>query len=269
MGSVPFSRARLPDGRRRRGEAGASGPRIRDGCPAAPTRGSILRRVTSRHVARVHDAGDDESGVWLVTELVEGAALTVATLGRPLLPHEVLRVARGLLEGLAAVHAAGIVHGDVKPSNILVPLETRRSTARRSSTSGSRASSRARRSRRHRRGDDARGLGPRDGSLHGAGGPHWRRADGALGPLLGGLVLFELLDDGALSRRRRPCAAPRARLDDVHLRDRVPEPLSDVLERMLARASGLAVAGCRRRTRGGRQSRYRSGLRRSRREHAA
>ena len=62
-----------------------------------------MRRVTSRHVARVHDSGDDESGVWLVTELVEGAPLTVATLGRPLLPHEVLRVARGLLEGLAAV----------------------------------------------------------------------------------------------------------------------------------------------------------------------
>ena len=110
--------------------------------------GAIVRRVTSRHVARVHDSGDDESGVWLVTELVEGAPLTVATLGRPLLPHEVLRVARGLLEGLAAVHAAGIVHGDVKPSNILVPHGDKPLDGLEIVNFGPPASSRARRSPR-------------------------------------------------------------------------------------------------------------------------
>jgi len=73
--------------------------------------GAILRRVTSRHVARVLDLGDDDGGVWLVTELVEGGPLTTATR----------RTSCALLEGLAAVHASGIVHGDVKPSNVLVP----------------------------------------------------------------------------------------------------------------------------------------------------
>ena len=63
--------------------------------------GAVLRTVVSRRVAQVFDLGDDEHGVWLVTALVEGGPLATATLGRALLPHEVLRVARGLLEGLA------------------------------------------------------------------------------------------------------------------------------------------------------------------------
>jgi len=56
-----------------------------------------------------------------LTELIDGVSLSVDGLGRALLPHEVLRVARGLLEGLSVAHAAGVVHADVKPSNILVP----------------------------------------------------------------------------------------------------------------------------------------------------
>jgi serine/threonine-protein kinase len=82
---------------------------------------AALKRLSSKFVARVHDVGEDASGVWLVMELVDGVPLAPDALGRPLFPHEVLRVARGLLEGLAAAHGAGVIHGDVKPSNVLVP----------------------------------------------------------------------------------------------------------------------------------------------------
>ena len=77
--------------------------------------------MSSRHVARVFEIGEDEQGIWLVTELIDGVWLSVEGLGRALLPHEVLRVARGVLEGLSVAHAAGVIHADVKPSNILVP----------------------------------------------------------------------------------------------------------------------------------------------------
>jgi len=199
--------------------------------------GQILRRVTSRHVARIHDAGDDESGAWLVTELVDGAALNVATLGRPLLPHEVLRVARGLLEGLAAVHAAGIVHGDVKPSNILVPLDDNVLDGAKLVDFGL--------ARIVSRSEVAASIGEamtREGAVLGtarymapevlAGGEPTARSD----LYSAGLVLFELLDEGPLFPIGDARGQLRARVSsDVLLRDRVPEPLSEVLERILAR----------------------------------
>jgi len=83
-----------------------------------------LGRISSRNVASAHDHGVDPSyGAFLVLDLVEGAPLGPDLLGRPFFPHEVLRAARGLLSGLAAAHAAGVVHHDVRPANVLVPGE--------------------------------------------------------------------------------------------------------------------------------------------------
>ena len=85
-----------------------------------------LSRLRSRHIARVYDFGRDDSvGLYLVMELIAGVALDVRSLGRALLPHEVLRVARGLLAGLAEAHAHGICHRDIKPSNLLIPRSGR------------------------------------------------------------------------------------------------------------------------------------------------
>ncbi|MBX3222303.1 MAG: serine/threonine protein kinase [Labilithrix sp.] len=209
--------------------------------------GEILCRVASRHVARVHDAGDDESGAWLVTELVDGAPLAVPTLGRPLLPHEVLRVARGVLEGLAAVHAAGIVHGDVKPSNVLVPRGDKALDGAKLVDFGL--------ARIVPRSEVAASIGEpmtRQGSVLGtarymapellSGGEPTARSD----LYAAGLVLFELLDDGPLFPVGDVRAQLRARVaNDPLLRERVPEPLSDVLERMLAREPAARWADAR------------------------
>lgn len=81
-----------------------------------------LSRMKSRHVAHVHDFGrDEELGYYLAMDLIAGVPLEASALGRPLLPHEVLRAARGLLSALGEAHIAGIVHRDIKPSNVLVP----------------------------------------------------------------------------------------------------------------------------------------------------
>jgi serine/threonine protein kinase len=61
-------------------------------------------------VARVLDVGDD----WIATELLEGGTLRTTRVTDP------LGVVRQLLEGLAALHELGLVHGDVKPENVVL-----------------------------------------------------------------------------------------------------------------------------------------------------
>ncbi len=82
-------------------------------------------RVTAgiRHpnVIAVLDYGIASSGIpFIVYEYLPGGSLPLACPGDPLPPRdEFLRVAYELASGLAAVHAAGILHRDVKPANVL------------------------------------------------------------------------------------------------------------------------------------------------------
>lgn len=56
----------------------------------------------------------------LVTELIDGRALSELIASHELSATEVFGLARGILEGLAALHDAELLHRDLKPSNVLV-----------------------------------------------------------------------------------------------------------------------------------------------------
>lgn len=88
---------------------------------------ATLARVSHPHVVTVHDLvhmadGDGEVTPHLVMELVEGTSLRdlLATQGPSM--RSVI-VVRGVLEGLAACHQAGILHLDIKPANVLVTTD--------------------------------------------------------------------------------------------------------------------------------------------------
>ena len=78
-------------------------------------------RIRSPYAITVTDQGDDGGVVFLVMELVRGRTLrsVLGEHGR-LSPAEALHVLAPVAEALAAAHAAGIVHRDVKPENVLL-----------------------------------------------------------------------------------------------------------------------------------------------------
>jgi len=101
-----------------------------------------LARLRHPNVAAVHDVGETEQGLpWLTMDFVDGESLDAvlwrlaardpaSLTGLDLVPGEarrgvswvvaVVRLVTDVAHGLAAAHAEGIVHRDVKPANILV-----------------------------------------------------------------------------------------------------------------------------------------------------
>ncbi|WP_082526780.1 serine/threonine-protein kinase, partial [Kitasatospora sp. MBT63] len=82
------------------------------------------RQVGGRWTAPVLDADTEGPQPWVATGYVAGPSLTSAVREFGPLPGEAVRVlGAGLAEALTAVHAVGLVHRDVKPSNVLLALD--------------------------------------------------------------------------------------------------------------------------------------------------
>ncbi|WNI18565.1 protein kinase domain-containing protein [Actinacidiphila sp. ITFR-21] len=73
------------------------------------------------HTAAVLGAGVDGDRCWLTTGYVPALSLRAAVAGAgPLPTRAVLQLVAGIAEGLRAVHAAGVVHGDLRPAQVLL-----------------------------------------------------------------------------------------------------------------------------------------------------
>ena len=82
---------------------------------------AAAQKVSGLFTALVVDADLDSATPWLATAYVAGPSLTEAVREHGPLPvRTVLALAAGLAESLSAIHAAGVVHGDLKPSNVLL-----------------------------------------------------------------------------------------------------------------------------------------------------
>ena len=78
-------------------------------------------RVSRPRLVTIFDVVEDAGTVFLVQELVDAPTMKDAVASRgPLAPAEVARIGKQLAEGLAAAHANGVVHRDVKPSNVMI-----------------------------------------------------------------------------------------------------------------------------------------------------
>ncbi|GHA86817.1 serine/threonine-protein kinase [Streptomyces termitum] len=78
----------------------------------------LLRRIASPRVVRVHDVGVQEDRPYFVMDYVRGGTLA-DRVGR-CTPQEALRLAAEAGYAVQVLHEAGVVHRDVKPSNLLL-----------------------------------------------------------------------------------------------------------------------------------------------------
>lgn len=84
----------------------------------------VLNTLDSPHVVRLYDYIETGEGAAIVMELVDGVALRAILRSEgPTGPEAALVVLKGALMGLSTAHAAGVVHRDFKPENVMVEAD--------------------------------------------------------------------------------------------------------------------------------------------------
>ena len=72
------------------------------------------------NIAAIYEIGDTADHLFLVSEYVPGNALATVSAGHPLNPRHAVDLAIQLADALAVAHAAMVVHGDIRPANIII-----------------------------------------------------------------------------------------------------------------------------------------------------
>src|SRR5947209_14206632 len=78
-------------------------------------------RLSHPGIVTLYEAAVDADGAYLVSELVRGGTLSGLLAAGRLSDRDILEIGIALSDALAHAHSQGVVHRDVKPSNVLIP----------------------------------------------------------------------------------------------------------------------------------------------------
>jgi len=76
-------------------------------------------------ITTIYEVGEEGEHLFIAMELVTGRTLRLELAGGPMETRALLRVGAQVAEALAAAHAQGIVHGDIKPENVIMQSDGR------------------------------------------------------------------------------------------------------------------------------------------------
>lgn len=80
---------------------------------------SLIERIRSRHIARIHGHGESGGHAYLVMEFFDGGDLNQRLGGKALPAEEALQIFRELMFALGDIHEQGVLHRDLKPQNLM------------------------------------------------------------------------------------------------------------------------------------------------------
>ena len=84
------------------------------------TAASTLQSLSHPRIAELWEVVEENGELFLVVEYVEGETLAQVIGGRPLNPRRAAELAAQIADALAAAHAAGVLHLDLRPETVIV-----------------------------------------------------------------------------------------------------------------------------------------------------